>query len=116
MKKEALLGFVKNFYIFKMKKLKQLIKEKARLLFGVEKEVVSESDLFHSEVMSIVDKYYKGDATVFTEVRHRYYNHSNETEKVFYACILDSKGVFFREENENKINLFLKLTVLLMKK
>ncbi len=92
-----------------MKKIKQLIKEKARLLFGVEKEVVFESDLFHSEVMNIVDKYYKGDATVFTEVRHRYYNHSNKTEKIFYACILDSKGVVFQEENENKSLLFFRL-------
>ncbi len=92
-----------------MKKLKQLIKEKARLLFGVEKEIVSESDSFHSEVMSIVNKYYKGEVTVFTDLKHRYYNYSNRTEKVFYLCILDSKGVVFKEENENKSFLFFRL-------
>ncbi len=92
-----------------MKKIKQLIKEKARLLFGVEKEVVSESDLFHSEVMSIVDKYYKGDATVFTEVKHGYYDHTKKTIKEFKVCILDSKGVVFLEENENKNHLFFRL-------
>ncbi len=92
-----------------MKKLKQLIKEKARLLFGVEKEVVSESDLFHSDVMNIVDKHYKGDATVFTEVRHQYYDHTKETIKEFKVCILAPNIAVFNEWNENKSFLFFRL-------
>lgn len=56
-----------------MKKLKQLIKEKARFLFGVEKEVmnvevVSEVDLFYSEVINIITDYYNEPTCIYIEI------------------------------------------------